>query len=313
MQTITLGRTGLKTTIAGLGTGGHSRLGIDKYGWDHASGIVRRAVDSGVTFIDTSSAYGTEEAVGQGLVGVARDSYILSTKFPYKDKEGSVHTEQRFFEGLEDSLRRLKTDYVDIYHFHGVRPADYPQVRDRLMPAMLKAVEQGKVRFPGITEVFGFDTRHDMLRLALADDLFDVIMVGYNLLNPSAAQTILPITLQKNVGTLCMFAVRDALSDPKQLRVDIGRMLAAGQVDPAIVKPEEDLAFLREPGVVGSVMEAAYRFCRNTRGIDVTLTGTGNADHLADNLRSIGMPPLPQDTLERLHAMFGRVDCVSGQ
>src|ERR1700679_3495684 len=80
MQTVRLGRTGLEVTVAGLGCGGHSRLGMAKgKAAHHAADLVRRALDLGVTFIDTARAYGTEEAVGLGLRG-RRDEAVISTK-----------------------------------------------------------------------------------------------------------------------------------------------------------------------------------------------------------------------------------------
>jgi aryl-alcohol dehydrogenase-like predicted oxidoreductase len=60
METITLGRTGLKATVAGLGCGGFSRIGFGKYGLDHAAGIVRTAYDNGVNFFYTATVYGTQ-------------------------------------------------------------------------------------------------------------------------------------------------------------------------------------------------------------------------------------------------------------
>jgi aryl-alcohol dehydrogenase-like predicted oxidoreductase len=308
METIVLGRTGLKVTTAGLGCGGFSRIGIAQKGLDHAAGIVRTAYDEGVTFFDTATAYGTQAAVGQGLKGIPRTNYVLSTKFPYRDKTG-----EDLLKALEESLRELRTDYIDIYHLHGVAPEDYPQVRDTLVPAMQRAKQEGNIRFLGITEVFGVDTAHEMFKTALPEDLFDVIMVGYNLLNPSAAKRVLPVTLEKKVGVLCMFAVRKALSDPAQLKTDIRRILERGQADPALVKAEQTLDFLTQNGEAASIPEAAYRFCRHTPGIDVVLTGTGNAAHLKENLRSIQKPRLSAEILAKLEAMFGGVDCVSGQ
>jgi L-galactose dehydrogenase len=308
MQTVTLGRTGLKATVAGLGCGGFSRIGLASHGLDHAAGIVRAAWDGGVNFFDTATVYGTQEAVGKGLTGIKRADYILSTKFPYRGKSpGDLE------KTLDDSLWELKTDHVDIYHLHGVRPEDYFQVRDTLVPVMQKARQEGKIRFLGITELFGEDTSHQMLKLALPDDIFDVVMLGYNLLNPSAAEWVLPTALEKKVGVLCMFAVRKALSNPAQLEIDIGRILDRGQADPALVKTKGALDFLAWESDAGSVTEAAYRFCRHTPGIDVVLTGTGDATHLRENLAAIQGPPLSKETLEKLAVMFGRVDCVSGQ
>jgi L-galactose dehydrogenase len=308
MDMVTLGRTGLKTTIAGLGGGGHSRLGYKKYGESHAASIVRAAFDAGVNFFDTSVTYGTEPVIREGLEGITRDRYILSTKLPYRGK-----TAPELMQTLEQSLSLLKTDYIDIYHLHGLDASDYPYARGELIPAMLKARDQGKIRFLGVTEAFIKDTRHEMLELVLPDDVFDVIMVGYNLLNPSAARLILPRARAQRVGVLCMFAVRSALSNPEKLKEAIQKILESGQANPALLSRDEDLSFLTQPGVANSVMEAAYRFCRHTDGIDVVLIGTGEREHLTDNLRSLQEPALPVAALEKLNRLFGNVDCVNGQ
>jgi aryl-alcohol dehydrogenase-like predicted oxidoreductase len=308
METVVLGRSGLEATIAGLGCGGFSRIGMGKFGLDHAAGIVRAAYDRGLNFFDTATAYGTQAAVGKGLAGIRRDSYILSTKFPYKNR-----TPADLSAALEESLKELKTGYIDIYHLHGVAPEDYPEVRDAFVPVMEKAQREGKIRWLGITEIFGVDTGHAMFRLSLPDDIFDVIMTGYNILNPSAAKRVLPAAMEKNVGVLCMFAVRQALHDPAQLKKDIAKILEAGQADPGLVRDEGVLDFLVESGAAGSIVEAAYRFCRHSPGIGVVLTGTGNADHLKENITSIQKGPLPPEILEKLETLFGRVDCVSGQ
>jgi aryl-alcohol dehydrogenase-like predicted oxidoreductase len=110
-----------------------------------------------------------------------------------------------------------------------------------------------------------------------------------------------------------MFAVRTSLSDPERLKLDIKRMIEARQADSELVKLDKTIDFLVESGYAESIMEAAYRFCRHTEGIDMTLTGTSSVSHLADNLSSILKPELPQDVLNILENMFGRVDCVSGE
>ncbi|MDR3249304.1 MAG: aldo/keto reductase [Treponema sp.] len=308
MDTVVLGRTGLRATVAGLGSGGFSRIGFEQYGLDHAAGIVRTAYDSGVNFFDTATVYGTQKAVGKGLEGIPRDRYILSTKTPYKNRGPA-----ELLTILEDSLRELKTDYIDIYHLHGVSPGDYPHVRDTLVPVMKEAQKAGKIRFLGITEGFGADMGHAMFADCLPDNIFDVIMTGYNILNPSAAKRVLPVAIEKNLGVLCMFAVRQALHDPVQLKKDIVKILEKGQADPALVKDEKVLDFLTQSGAALSITEAAYRYCRHTPGIGVVLTGTGNAEHLKENLVSIQKGPLPRDILEKLETLFGGVDCVSGQ
>ena len=318
MRTTTLGRTGLVTTVAGLGCGGFSRIGVEKYGEAHAAGIVRKAYESGVRFFDTATAYGTETAVGIGLESFARDSYVLSTKFPLFTDTWRGDHKRIFHETLDASLRALKTDYIDIYNLHGVLPEEYVEARDLLYPEIEKARDAGKIRFPGITERFVEDTSHKMLHDALEDDLFDVIMVGYNMLNPSAAKTVFPETIKKNIGILCMFAVRHALTDPVRTKAEIQKILDHGQGAAGLEADERTLDFLVATGpdgipVASSVMDAAYRFCAHKDGIHVVLTGTGNEAHLKDNLRSLESKALPPAILEKLEHLFGLSDCVSCQ
>jgi len=309
MTTTTLGRTGLEVTVGGLGCGGFSRIGIDR-GIDHAANIVRAAYDEGVTFFDTAHVYGTQSAVGNGLRGLKRESYVLSTKFPYRTRDGLAAAEDvtRY---LDNSLRELQTDCIDVYHIHALNAQDLDYAKKELLPAMHRAREQGKIRFIGATEQFAADTSHEMFKLALPENLFDVIMVGYNILNPSAANSVLPTAIKNNVGVLCMFAVRKALHDPRQLKADIDKILSNNQGGTGL--DERALDFLTLDGIAESLPEAAYRFTRHTNGITVTLTGTGNADHLRENLKSIEKPPLPDSALLRMHELFGNVDCVSGQ
>jgi aryl-alcohol dehydrogenase-like predicted oxidoreductase len=312
MKTVTLGRSGLAASVAGLGTGGHSALGIKAKGQDHAAAIVRAAYEAGVNLFDTATKYGTQAAVGQGLVGLPRDSYILSTKFNFVDKDRGLKPAAELAAALDESLRELRTDYVDIYHLQGIFHDMYAPVCEAYMPALIKAKEAGRIRFLAVSEDFPGDMDHKMLRLALKDDCFDVFMLGYNILNQSAAVTALSQAKAQGVGTLCMYAVRNALSDPAKLRANIRKILDAGQADPALLKEDEDLSFVVKAGAAQSVTEAAYRFAAHTPGLDVILTGTGNVEHLRENVASIRGQALPVDILEKLTRMFGAVNCVAG-
>jgi aryl-alcohol dehydrogenase-like predicted oxidoreductase len=167
----------------------------------------------------------------------------------------------------------------------------------------------GKLRFLAISEQFGGDTGHAMFGQCLADDLFDVVMVGFNILNPSARERVFPVTREKDVGTLIMFAVREALSRPDELKKVVGELMARGEVDPGAVDADDPLGFL---GDGHAMVESAYRFCRHEPGANVVLTGTGDPEHLKANVAAIQQPPLPREVLARLGAIFGRVDSVSG-
>ena len=313
MQYTTLGRTGLQVSVAGLGCGGPSRLGLQKDGQSagNAVALVRQAIDLGINFIDTAQAYGTESIVGKGITGIPRDRLVISTKksLPspdHPDPENEVR------QGLEQSLKLLGTEYIDVYHLHGVEPKDYDFAKSRLMPAMLKLREQGKIRFIGVTEGFVPDPSHQMLQQGLKENLWDVVMAGFSLLNPSARKTVFPLTSEKCIGVLNMFAVRRALSQPARLKGIVSDLLERGVVRRSAVNPNDPLDFVLREGGAATLPEAAYRFCRHQAGVDVVLTGTGNPAHLKSNVESIMKPPLPKSVLWKLEEIFGSIDYLTG-
>lgn len=311
MDYVILGRTGLNVSVLGLGGGGHSRLGQSTGATEAQSlAIIKRALELGVNFIDTAEAYGTEPLVGQALKGTPRSDIVISTK-KSPTTQGRLITPEELIAGLEASLKRLQTDYVDIYHLHGVRAEHYPQAVEQLVPAMQKLREQGKLRFLGITEAFGGDTGHNMLGPAVQDDYWDVVMVGFNILNQSARERVFAETIKRNIGVLCMFAVRDALSRPEKLRETIAELIQKGQLNKETIDPNDPLGFVSE--AAASVPDAAYRFCRAEPGIHVVLSGTGNIKHLEQNVESLHRPPLPEHIHKRLVNLFGHIDSVSGQ
>ena len=306
-----LGRTGLAVSVAGLGCGGHSRLGQATGSTeDESVDLVRRALELGVTYIDTARAYGTEGIVGRALAG-HRAEVVLSTKVGPEGAAGPLGTAE-LRESVHRSLRELNTDYVDVFHLHGVSEAIYPHCRDVLVPELLALRDEGTVRYLGVSERFGADPGHAMLALALPDDCFDVVMVGFNLLNPSARDRVLPVTREHGVGVEVMFAVRRALSHPDELSQVARRLVEEGHVGAGQLDPDHPLAFLVHEGGASSVVDAAYRFVRHEPGCHVVLTGTGNPAHLEENVASIGGPPLPGADLERLRALFGHLDHLSG-
>lgn len=310
MHYTTLGRTGLRVSVMGFGSGGPSRAGM-RTGKSAAEqvAIIRQALDAGVNFIDTAEAYETEEVVGQAIKGIDRSAVVLSTKKRLPD--GMV-TPQQLEEGLDASLRRLQTDYVDIYHLHAVMPENYDMLTESLVPTLLKLRDQGKIRFLGVTEQGNNDTGHAMLSRALQDDVWDVVMVLFNILNQSARERVLATAQAKNVGVLDMFAVRRALSRPERLQEVLQELDAKGQIDADELDMSDPLGFVTRDSGATSITDAAYRFCRDEPGIHVVLSGTGDPAHLRENLASFERPPLPAATTARLKQIFCNVDSVSG-
>lgn len=308
MEMTSLGRTGLSVSRMGLGCGGLSRIGQaqGKSEADSAS-LVRKAFDLGVNIFDTAEIYRTEDILGKALEGLPRDRIVLSTKKTAFDDSGAVSPDS-FRAGIEACLKRLRTDRVEIFHFHAVLPDQYPHVRENLLPVLLKMRDEGKVRFFGITEAFGTDCGHTTLERSVRDDCWDAMMVGFNILNQTARERVFKSAAEKGIGTLVMFAVRKALGNPANLQAALADMVAKG-----LMKPDPDLpAFIMRESGAASLPEVAYRLARHEPGVDVVLSGTGNPAHLEDNAKSINAPPLPAKVVARLKDVFAGIDSVSG-
>lgn len=302
-----LGNTGLTVSVAGLGCGGNSRLGLGRgASVEECVSVVRAAIDLGVNFLDTAEAYGTEEIVGRAVRDHGRGKLVISTKAVL----GAGETAETVTRKVEASLRRLGLDHVDIFHFHAVTPAAYEHHRDVLAPALLKLKQQGKVRHVGITETSPNDPEQTMLARAIGEEPWEVVMLAYSLLNQGARQRIFPTTQRRGVGTLLMFVVRNIFSNAAYRADVFARLVEQGRLDRSILDEGDPLAFLTAGGAAESITDAAYRYVRHTPGVDVVLFGTGDRGHVAANVASILRPPLPAAVVERLHASFGHLTGV---
>jgi len=161
---VTLGKTGLR--VSEIGFGSASSQDPD---------LIRHALDRGVTFFDTAESYRfgwAEEAIGEGLKGV-RDQVILTSK----TKAGASDSEADMMAALEGSLKRLQTDYVDIYFNHAVNSVDRMQ-NDAWARFTERAKEQGKIRFRGMS---GHGSKlAPCLDYAIDNDLVDVILCAFS-------------------------------------------------------------------------------------------------------------------------------------
>jgi len=307
MQYTTLGRTGLRVSVAGLGCGGFSRLGLGTGQSEaHATGIVRQALDLGVNLIDTAAAYKTEAVVGAALKDVPRDSVVVCTKAS-KPAGDAAFSADKAIESLDASLRRLGLDYVDVFQLHAVSPAAYDHVHDAVVPALLKQRDRGKFRFLGITETAPNDPEQVMLNRASQDDVWDTVMVAFHLMDQVARTQVFPHTLSRRIGTLMMFAVRGIFARPAQLAATMRDLAASGQVPAWLAESDDPLGFLVHPDGASSLTDAAYRYVRHEPGVDVVLFGTGDAGHLQSNVASILKEPLPSADVAKLRDLFSHL------
>jgi aryl-alcohol dehydrogenase-like predicted oxidoreductase len=306
MEYRTFGRTGLRVSVCGLGGGGESRLGLAKGSTEEqAIGVVRRALDLGVTYFDTAPNYGTEDVIGRALQG-AGDDVVVSSKTVARRKDGSPVDRDAVRRGLEETLRRLRRDVVDVYHLHRVLPDDLDYALAEIVPVLLELRDEGKVRFLGISESTGSDARHGMLRRALDADVFDVLMTGFTFFNQSARDVLFPTTMEKDVAVEIMASARSYFSRPGQLAEEIGRLADEGVIGREEVDLDDPLGFLAAEGVA-STTEASYRFVAHEPGVHVVLVGTGNPAHLEENVRALNAGPLPPEVSKRLVSLFGHL------
>jgi aryl-alcohol dehydrogenase-like predicted oxidoreductase len=310
MEYATLGRTGLKVSVAGLGCGGFSRLGLGT-GKSKAEAVVlvRQALDMGVNLLDTAAAYGTEAVVGEAIKDVPRDSVVVATKAWIPHGAGR-RAAARAVAGLDDSLRRLGTDYIDIFQLHGVVPQAYAEARDVIAPVLLRERAKGKIRHLGVTEAASEDPEHEMLQRAVEDKVWDVVMVAFHMMHQNARVTVFPRTIANRVGTLLMFAVRNIFSRPERLAAALRELTARGELPRWLSYAPNPLGFLVHEGGAASVTEAAYRFARHEPGVDVVLFGTGERAHLQANIASLLAPPLPLADRLTLTKLFGHLSGV---
>ena len=303
----TLGKTGLEVSVAGLGCGGNSRIGLGVgLPEQHSIDIVRAALDLGITYFDTAELYGTEPILGRAIRPAERGKVVIGTKVRLMRADGP-RTPAEVVAALEQSLRNLRTDYVDVLMLHGVAPHQLDPARADIMPALLAEKAKGKVRHLGISETAARDAEHVMLDRALADPAFEVMMLAFHLLHQNARSSVFPRTMAQGVGTLMMFVVRNIFSRPEVLAETMRRLTDEGQVPPEIGRQPDPLGFLVHEGGGKSLIDAAYRFVRHEPGADVVLFGTSSIAHMRANVASILAPPLPEADRARLAALFGHL------
>jgi aryl-alcohol dehydrogenase-like predicted oxidoreductase len=310
MHYTTLGRTGLRVSVAGLGTGGFSRMGL-KSGKteDEAARLILDAVELGINFIDTAPPYGTEGVVGKALKSIPREQVVVATKSTVH-RNNEWWTPERVVASLDNSLRLMGTDYVDVFNLHAVELSQYDYVLDTLVPALIAQQQKGKIRHIGLTENPIVDFTNEALKRAVQDPVWDVFMVGFHMMHQGARANVFSVTRQKGSGTLIMFAVRSIFADPPRVAREMKALAAKGLVEPWLGETDDPLGFLVHEAGAANMIEAAYRFARHEPGVDVVLFGTGDAAHLRSNVESLLKPPLPDADRRKLAALFGRLTGV---
>ncbi|MEX1004940.1 MAG: aldo/keto reductase [Acidimicrobiia bacterium] len=302
-----LGRTGLEVSVMGLGSGGPSQLG-QRRGTDVEAvrRLVSKGLEHGINFIDTAPGYGSSEPLlGEAMQGLQRDNLVMCSKFNPFDPDGEVHSEGALRTSLEQSLEQLRTDYLDMFYLHAPPAGTLVAVMNKFEGELRQAVDDGLIRFTGVSEQYFADHGHETVIQGITDFDFDVVMVGYNMLSPSARSTVFPLADAKGVGVVIMCAVRGVIADPIRLESVIRNWVKNGWIESSAVPESGPLDWLLDEA--DTIAAAAYKFAVEPDAVGCVLTGTASPSHLAENVAAISGSPLTHASIDRLLTLFGAV------
>jgi aryl-alcohol dehydrogenase-like predicted oxidoreductase len=292
-----LGRSGLSVSVLSLGTmtiGGRDRFRhMGDLGVQESARMLDMCADAGVTVIDTADVYsygGSEEILGEVLKG-RRQQFLLVSKVFQKMGPGAHDlglSRKRIFEGCEASLRRLQTDYLDLYLCH--EPDQFVPVEESLR-AFDDLVRQGKVRYVGCSNHSGW---HVMKALAASERegfvRYITQQVNYSLVSRDVEHELVPLGLDQGVGIMAWSPLHAGLltgkfrRDARPTESRLNQIDMPGTVDLErvyrIVDVLSDIAAQR--GV--SPSQVALNWVLNKPAVDTVVIGARNADQLRDNL-----------------------------
>lgn len=282
-----LGRTGLQVTTLGYGAmelrGAPRARDITEA---QAETILNAVLDAGINYIDTSIDYGlSEERIGR-YIGHRRAEYFLASKCgclvgapptPRGQRSAHVFTRNNVIAGVEQSLTRMKTDYLDVVQFHQ-SPSRQTLEEQGALKALLELKEAGKVRFIGMSGTLPHLTEH------IAMGVFDVFQIPYSAVEREHEEAIAAAARSGAGIVIRGGAAKGAPTEGKQAGLQWQRWQRAHL---------EDLLDGMTP------MEFILRFTFSNPDLDTTIVGTINPAHLQTNLYILQQGPLPSDLYEK--------------
>lgn len=316
MKYRTFGQTGLSVSEVGLGafpiSGVRQQADGTQSGWtgtddQQSISLIHHAQELGVNLIDSAEGYGdghSEELIGQALRG-RRDKWIIATKVsPNRGLDGHDpdlprQARKRIFEAVEGSMRRLQTDYIDVYQLHAI-PLEGAMLT--VMEALTTLREAGKIRWYGIST----NNREAVDRLRGLGDIH-MLQIGYNLLERHADK-LLHFAAQENIGTLIRVPLAKGMLTGKYFKsteippedVRYERFTQAESIDAFSKLPQ--LSFLAEN--TGRTMpQAALRFVLGHPGTSCVIAGAKTLQQIEGNAASIDVPPLTESELQTAFAI----------
>ncbi|HWS57436.1 MAG TPA: aldo/keto reductase [Actinotalea sp.] len=304
-----LGRTGIQVSPLCLGSMMFGPWGND----DHADAvrIIHRALDAGINVIDTADVYSdgaSEEIVGRALAG-RRDEVLLATKFFMPMDEDPNHrggSRRWIIRAVEDSLRRLGTDHIDLYQVH--RPSPDTDVAETL-GALSDLVHQGKIRYIGSSSYSGSQiVEAQSVSRERRLERFVTEQPPYSLLVRGIEEDVLPTTLRHAMGTLTYSPLaggwlsgrwrKDAASSPTSGARPSSRFDMSAPANQRKLEAVEELALLADDAGL-SLIEMAIAFVINHPGVTSAIVGPRTMEQLKSYLPAAELT-LSTDVLDRI-------------
>ncbi len=303
MKYVNLPGTGLTVSKVCLGT---MTFG-DQVAENDATAIIHQALDSGVNFVDTADQYVkglSEEITGRALTG-RRDKVILATKVfnpTSPDPNDRGHSRRHIINAIDASLRRLGTDYVDIYYLHS---PDHVTPFEETLQTMDMLLHQGKIRYVGVSNYAAWEVS-DLLAIARLNGYQAPVITQnvYNLLTRGIETELLPQTAKHNLGVIVYNVLMGGLLTGKHSKgaPAAGSRMADNKMYSDRYWSDENfdaasaLASVAE-GAGLSPADLAMRWAANQPGITSVLLGVSKIGHLEANLAALLADPLPADVL----------------
>ena len=283
MEYRTLGGTGMEISIIGYGA---SPLGNVFGETDEAEGIraVHYAIDHGINYFDVAPMYGVtlaEERLGKALKG-KRDKIFLATKCGRYDVDKFDFSAKGVQESIDESLKRLQTDHVDVYQIHDIEFGDKEQVINEAIPAARKVQQSGKARFVGIT---GLPVRY-LLHVAKRVEVDTILSwAHYDLLEDELDDELGPFAKERDIGLINASPLHQRLlteKGPPEWHRSPKEVLEVG---PKIA------ALCREYGV--NVADVAMRFALDHPYVATTIVGMSKLRHVEQNVKVLDLENEP--------------------
>lgn len=309
-----LGRTGLRVSELCLGAMTFGRESTEKDSFK----MLDRFVEAGGNFIDTANVYSTglsEEILGRWLKGKSRDDFVLATKVRFRMGPGPNDiglSRKHILSAVENSLRRLGTDYIDLYQIHR-RDPDTPW--EETLGTLDSLVKAGKVRYLGASNVTGYQLQKAIdLSRARGWEAFSCLQPLYNLLDRSTEWELLPVCRTEGLGVIPWSPLRggwlsgkyhrNMSAPPAGTRIETAEKEGWGErwseyaTEHTWTVVDTLMAIAKEAGKTPA--QVALNWVMNQPGITAPILGVRTMAHLEDNLGAAGWA-LSEEQTSRLN------------